>query len=119
MSVILIRVRTTSRETLAVLVAMAGILLVAHGGNGFRAFGFSYLSGLLAAFFLAISSLIERNLRMNGSQYGMLYVIRVRDSHYHLTSDGWNIPITEQAWCSLAASCPRAEVTLCLQPGRV
>lgn len=66
MSPILIRERTTSREALAVLVAMAGILLVAHGGNGFRAFGFGDFSALLAAFFVTIYSLIGRYLRTNG-----------------------------------------------------
>jgi drug/metabolite transporter (DMT)-like permease len=51
---------------LAVLVAMAGVLLLAHGGNGFRAFGIGDLSALLAAFFVAIYSLIGRYLRKNG-----------------------------------------------------
>lgn len=66
LSPLIIKERTTSREALAVLVAMLGILLVAHAGNGFRAFGLGDLSALLAAFFVAIYSLIGRHLRTSG-----------------------------------------------------
>ncbi len=58
--------RTTSREAASVLVAMGGILLVAHAGNGFRAFGLADVSALLAAFFVALYSLVGRHLRSNG-----------------------------------------------------
>jgi len=63
MAPLLIRERTSSREIFAVFVATGGILLVAHAGNGFRAFGFGDLSAVLAAFFVAIYSLIGRYLR--------------------------------------------------------
>jgi len=66
LSPLIIKERTTCREALAVLVAMLGILLVAHAGNGFRAFGLGDLSALLAAFFVAIYSLIGRHLRTSG-----------------------------------------------------
>ena len=66
MSPLLIRERTTWREALAVFVATLGILLVAHAGNGFRAFGLGDFSALLAAFFVAIYSLIGRYLRTHG-----------------------------------------------------
>jgi drug/metabolite transporter (DMT)-like permease len=66
MSPILIRERTTSREVIAVLVAMGGILFVANGGTGFRSFGFGDISALLAALFVAVYSLIGRYLRTNG-----------------------------------------------------
>jgi drug/metabolite transporter (DMT)-like permease len=61
-----IKERTTTREVLAVLVAMAGVLLVAYAGNGFRLFGLADLSALLAAFFLAVYSLAGRHLRSGG-----------------------------------------------------
>ncbi len=66
MSPVLIKERTTSREALAVLVAMVGILFVANGGNSFHAFGFGDVSALLAAFFVAAYSLIGRYLRTSG-----------------------------------------------------
>ena len=66
LSPLIIKERTTSREALAVLIAMLGILLVAHAGNGLRAFGLGDLSALLAAFFVAIYSLIGRHLRTSG-----------------------------------------------------
>lgn len=66
MAPLVIRERTTSREALAVLVATLGILLVAHAGNGFRAFGLGDFSAILAAFFVAIYSLIGRYLRTSG-----------------------------------------------------
>jgi len=66
MSPIIIREKTTSREVIAVLVAMGGILFVANGGTGFRSFGFGDVSALLAASFAAVYSLIGRYLRTNG-----------------------------------------------------
>lgn len=66
MAPLVIRERTTSREALAVLVATLGILLVAHAGNGFRAFGLGDFSAILAAFFIAIYSLVGRYLRTSG-----------------------------------------------------
>jgi drug/metabolite transporter (DMT)-like permease len=66
MSPLILKERTTSREAVAVLVATLGILLVANGGNGFRAFGLGDVSALLAAFFVAIYSLIGRHLRTSG-----------------------------------------------------
>ncbi len=66
MSPLVIRERTSPREALAVLVATGGIILVAHAGNGFRAFGFGDLSAILAAFFVAIYSLVGRYLRTGG-----------------------------------------------------
>jgi drug/metabolite transporter (DMT)-like permease len=66
LSPIAIRERTTSREILAVVVATLGILIVANAGNGFSAFGFGDLSALLAAFFVAVYSLVGRHLRTCG-----------------------------------------------------
>ncbi len=66
LSPIVIRERTTSREILAVVVATLGILIVANAGNGFSAFGFGDLSALLAAFFVAVYSLVGRHLRTCG-----------------------------------------------------
>ena len=66
LSPIAIRERTTSREILAVVVATLGILIVANAGNGFSAFGFGDLSALLAAFFVAVYSLVGRHLRTSG-----------------------------------------------------
>jgi drug/metabolite transporter (DMT)-like permease len=66
MSPLVIRERTTSREAFAVLVATLGILLVAHAGNGFSAFGVGDLSAILAAFLIAVYSLVGRYLRTSG-----------------------------------------------------
>lgn len=66
LSPIAIRERTTSREILAVVVATLGILIVASAGSGFSAFGFGDLSALLAAFFVAVYSLVGRHLRTSG-----------------------------------------------------
>jgi len=66
LSPVIIKERTTSREGLSVLVAMLGVLLVAHAGNGFRAFGLADLSALLAAFLVALYSLVGRHLRSSG-----------------------------------------------------
>ena len=66
LSPIAIRERTTTREILAVVVATLGILIVANPGNGFSAFGFGDLSALLAAFFVAVYSLVGRDLRTRG-----------------------------------------------------
>lgn len=63
---LIIMERTTIGEALAVLIAMLGILLVAHAGNGFHAFGLGDLSALLAAFFVAIYALIGRYMRTSG-----------------------------------------------------
>ena len=63
---LIIMERTTIREALAVIIAMLGVLLVAHAGNGFGAFGLGDLSALLAAFFVAIYALIGRYLRTSG-----------------------------------------------------
>lgn len=66
LSPLIIKERTTSREVLAVLAAIVGILFVAHAGNGFRAFGYGDVSALLAAFFVAIYSMLGRHLRTSG-----------------------------------------------------
>jgi drug/metabolite transporter (DMT)-like permease len=66
LSPILIRERTTSRESLAVIIATLGILLVANAGNGFRSFGLADLSALLAALFVSFYSIIGRFLRTHG-----------------------------------------------------
>jgi drug/metabolite transporter (DMT)-like permease len=66
LSPLLIKERTTSREVVAVVVATLGILLVAHAGNAFRAFGLGDVSALLAAFFVAIYALLGRRLRTGG-----------------------------------------------------
>jgi len=66
LSPLLIKERTTSREVLAVVVATLGILLVAHAGNAFYAFGVGDVSALLAAFFVAIYALLGRRLRTGG-----------------------------------------------------
>jgi drug/metabolite transporter (DMT)-like permease len=63
MAPLAIRERTSSREVFAVFVATGGILLVAHAGNGFSEFGFGDISAVLAAFFVAVYSLIGRYLR--------------------------------------------------------
>lgn len=66
LSPIIIKERTTSREGLSVIVATLGVLLIAHAGNGFRAFGFADISALMAAFFVAVYSLVGRYLRTSG-----------------------------------------------------
>jgi len=66
LSPLLIKERTTSREAMSVLVATVGVILVAHAGNGFHAFGLADLSALLAAFFVAQYSLVGRYLRTSG-----------------------------------------------------
>jgi len=66
LSPIIIRERTSSREGLAVVVATLGVMLVAYGGNGFRAFGYGDLSALMAALFVALYSLTGRRLRTSG-----------------------------------------------------
>lgn len=63
LSPLVIKERTTSKEAMSVLVATVGVILVAHAGNGFRAFGLADLSALLAAFFVAQYSLVGRYLR--------------------------------------------------------
>jgi drug/metabolite transporter (DMT)-like permease len=66
LSPVIIRERTTSREVVGVVVAMLGVLLVANVLGGFRAFGIGDVSALLAAFFVALYSLVGRNLRTKG-----------------------------------------------------
>ena len=66
LSPIIIKERTTSREGLSVIVAILGIFLIANAGNGFRSFGFADISALMAAFFVAIYSLVGRYLRSSG-----------------------------------------------------
>ena len=66
LSPLVIKERTTSREAMSVLVATVGVILVAHAGNGFRAFGLADFSGLLAAFFVTQYSLVGRYLRRSG-----------------------------------------------------
>ena len=66
LSPLIIKERTTSREAVSVLVAMLGVVLVAHAGNGFQAFGLADLSALLAAFFVALYSIVGRYLRTSG-----------------------------------------------------
>jgi drug/metabolite transporter (DMT)-like permease len=62
-SPLLIKEKTTYREWIAVAVATMGILLVANAGHGFRAFGLGDLSAILAAFFVAIYTIVGRYLR--------------------------------------------------------
>jgi len=66
LSPLVIKERTTSKEAMSVLVATVGVILVAHAGNGFRAFGLADLSALLAAFFVTQYSLVGRYLRKSG-----------------------------------------------------
>jgi drug/metabolite transporter (DMT)-like permease len=66
LSPVLIRERTSLREVIGVVVAILGVLLVAYAGNGFQNFGWGDLSALLAAFFVAIYSLVGRFLRTSG-----------------------------------------------------
>jgi drug/metabolite transporter (DMT)-like permease len=66
LSPLAIRERTSSREVLAVIVATLGILIVANAGNRFSAFGIGDISALLAAFFVAVYSLVGRHLRTIG-----------------------------------------------------
>jgi drug/metabolite transporter (DMT)-like permease len=66
LSPILIRERTTRREIIAVFVAMAGVLLVANAGSGFRNIGLGEVSALLSAFFLAFYTLAGRFFRTGG-----------------------------------------------------
>lgn len=61
-----LRERTTSREAVSVLVAIFGVLLVAHAGSDFRAFGVADLSALLSALFVSLYSLIGRFQRTSG-----------------------------------------------------
>ena len=63
LSPILIKERTTSRESMGVIVATLGILFVANAGNSFRSFGWGDLSALLAALFVSFYSIIGRHLR--------------------------------------------------------
>ncbi len=63
---LILKERTTSREGLGVLVAILGVLLVANAGSGFRTFGLADVSALLAAFFVALYSLVGRHLRTSG-----------------------------------------------------
>jgi drug/metabolite transporter (DMT)-like permease len=66
LSPLIVRERTTSRESFGVLIATFGILLVANAGNSFRSFGLADVSALLAALFVSIYSLIGRYLRTHG-----------------------------------------------------
>ncbi len=66
MAPIMIKERTLLREGFGVLVAMTGVLLVANLENGFRAFGIGELSALLAAFLMALYTLIGRGVRSKG-----------------------------------------------------
>jgi len=66
LSPLVIRERTSSRELTGVIVATLGVLLVAHAGNGFRAFGLADLSALSAAFLIAVYSIVGRYLRTSG-----------------------------------------------------
>ncbi len=66
LSPLIIKERTTSREGIAVLVAILGVLLVGYAGNSFLGFGLADLSALLAAFFVALYSLVGRYLRTRG-----------------------------------------------------
>jgi len=62
----LLKERTTSRETVGVLIAILGILFVANAGNGFQSFGLGEYSALLAALFVSFYSIIGRHLRTHG-----------------------------------------------------
>ena len=66
LSPLILKERTTSREYFGVLLAILGILFVANAGNSFRSFGLPDLSALLAAFFVALYSLVGRYLRTRG-----------------------------------------------------
>jgi drug/metabolite transporter (DMT)-like permease len=63
---IIIKERTTSREVVGVIVATFGVLLVAYAGNGFRTFGLGDISAIIAAFLVAVYSLVGRYLRTGG-----------------------------------------------------
>jgi drug/metabolite transporter (DMT)-like permease len=66
LSPIVIRERTTSRESIGVVIAILGVVLVANAGNGFRPFSLADASALLAALFISFYSLIGRFLRTHG-----------------------------------------------------
>jgi len=66
LSPVLLKERTTSRESVGVVGAFLGILLVANAGNGFRSFGLGEASALLAALFVSFYSIIGRYLRTHG-----------------------------------------------------
>lgn len=66
LSPVVVGERTTSREAVSVLIATFGVLLVANAGNGFHSFGFADVSALLAAFLVALYSLVGRFLRRSG-----------------------------------------------------
>ncbi len=66
LSPLVIGERTTPREVASVAVATIGVLLVANAGNGFQAFGLGDFSALLAAFLVALYSIIGRYLRTGG-----------------------------------------------------
>ena len=66
LSPVLLKERTTSRESIGVIIGTIGILLVANGGNGFQYFGLPDISALLAALFISFYSIIGRLLRRRG-----------------------------------------------------
>lgn len=66
LSPLLIKERTTWREGIGVLLATIGVFLVAHAGKGFQAFGLPDFFALVAAFFIALYSLVGRFLRTSG-----------------------------------------------------
>lgn len=63
LSPIIIKERTTSHESVGVLVATLGVMLVANVTSGFHKFNLADASALLAAFFLSLYSMIGRTLR--------------------------------------------------------
>ena len=66
LSPILLKEKTTSRESVGVISAFFGILLVANAGNGFRSFGLGEVSALLAALLVSFYSIIGRYVRTHG-----------------------------------------------------
>jgi drug/metabolite transporter (DMT)-like permease len=63
---IMIKERTTSRESIGVITATIGVLFVANAGNGFRYFSLADASALLAAFLISLYTMLGRSLRTQG-----------------------------------------------------
>jgi drug/metabolite transporter (DMT)-like permease len=63
---IMIKERTTSRESIGVITATIGVLFVANAGNGFRYFSLADASALLAAFLISLYTMLGRSIRTQG-----------------------------------------------------
>ncbi|MGA3297280.1 MAG: EamA family transporter [Candidatus Bathyarchaeia archaeon] len=63
---IMIKERTTFRESIGVITATIGVLFVANAGSGFRYFSLADASALLAAFLISLYTMLGRSLRTQG-----------------------------------------------------